>query len=172
MRLTSIHFFCLTFHKQKKALLPRLCTTICPAFSTSAALASFVSNPRGVTGLLFFFLFQKSPAFLFFKGWSCSKLCWCKWEDWKGSWCGWPGAPCEGDKAYSSTVALAALGSAQMKRGKRRKKKQTEHKAYMLMCQLGKLARGQMKLLHLSHCNTKMIQTLAANYTPRFWILF
>lgn len=56
------------------------------------------------------------------------------------------GAPCEGDKAYSGTVALSASGSAQMKRGQR---KNTEHKACMLMCQLSKLARGWIKLLHL-----------------------
>lgn len=67
MRLTSIHFFCLTFHKQKKALLPRLCTTIRPAFSTSAALASFVSNPRGVTGLLFFSFFRSHQLFYFLR---------------------------------------------------------------------------------------------------------
>lgn len=68
--------------------------------------------------------FQKSPAF--FKGWS-SKLCWCKWERWKGSWCCWPGAPCEGDKAYSSAVPLAAFGSSQMKKRAAEGKKKHTH---------------------------------------------
>lgn len=39
------------------------------------------------------------------------------------------GPPCEGDKACSSTVALSALGSAQMKRGQK-KRQNIRHEQY------------------------------------------
>lgn len=63
------------------------------------------------------------------------------------------------------------------KRAAEGKKKNThtlsEHKAYMLMCQLAKLAIGRVKAASsLAPKTQRQRRRLAANYIPRFWIYF